>query len=268
MTGSGCLRFASLGSGSRGNALIIEAHATNSDVRPTRVLVDCGFSLREIAARLARHKLTPDDLDAILVTHEHSDHSAGVFKCARRHDIEVILTRGTLAAFPCDRGELPRLRAIDSHQAIIVGALTVQPFPVPHDAREPVQYVFSFGARKLGVLTDAGSVTPHMVEMLDGCEGLFLEFNHDVDMLAAGRYPQVLKQRILGRFGHLDNRQAESLLGQIDKSRLRHVVAAHLSEQNNTPDLVRTALERVLGDAGVAIRVANQDEGSEWCELS
>ena len=264
---SGCLRFASLGSGSRGNALVVEAAGADACERPTRVLLDCGFGPRELAARLARRGLAPGDLDAILVTHEHSDHSAGVFKNARRHDLEVILTRGTLAALPRDRGEAPRLRLIDGHAAFSVGALTIQPFPVPHDAREPVQYVFAAGARRLGVLTDAGSITPHMVNMLNGCEALFLECNHDVDMLAAGSYPRMLKQRILGRYGHLDNRLAATLLGRVDRTRLRHVVAAHLSEQNNTPQLARAALAAVLAGEAASIGVASQDEGSDWHEL-
>ncbi len=269
----GCrgLRFASLGSGSRGNALVVEALPDRGNEQPpTRVLLDCGFGPRELAARLARRGLAPEDLDAILVTHEHSDHSAGVFKCARRHDLEVILTRGTLAALPRDRAASgpPRLRLIDSHETFVIGNLTVQPFPVPHDAREPVQFVFSAGERRLGVLTDAGSITPHIVEMLGACEALFLECNHDVEMLAAGSYPRMLKQRILGRFGHLDNRSAATLLSRLDRSCLRHVVAAHLSEQNNTPQRARSALEAVLELAPVRIGVASQEDGSEWCEIA
>lgn len=255
------LRFASLGSGSRGNALVVESGSRN-----TRVLLDCGFGLRELAARLARLGLCADDLDAILVTHEHSDHSAGVFKCARRHGIEVILTHGTLAAMPRDRGSLPRLRVIDSHLPLTVGDLNIHPFPVPHDAREPVQFVFSDKGLRLGVLTDAGHVTPHMVEMLSGCAALVLECNHDLEMLESGPYPYHLKQRIRGRQGHLDNGMAADLLTRLDCTRLQHLVAAHLSEHNNTPQLARDALVKVLGCPFEWIDIATQDEGSSWRE--
>ena len=258
----GAMRFASLGSGSRGNALVVE-----SGSRATRVLLDCGFGPRELTMRLARLGLDAADFDAILVTHEHSDHSAGVFKCARRHDLEVILTHGTLVAMPHDRGEPPRVRVVDSHQPFAVGDLEIQPFPVPHDAREPVQFVFSDARRRLGVLTDAGCITPHIVEMLSGCEALFLECNHDVDMLSNSNYPRMLKQRILSRLGHLDNQLAASLLARLDRSRLQHVVAAHLSEQNNTPQLACAALAAALDCAPEWVGVASQNEGSAWREL-
>lgn len=259
------MRFASLGSGSRGNALVVEADAGGAK---TRVLLDCGFGPRELALRLARLGLTPDDLDGVLVTHEHSDHSAGVMKCARRHNLEVFLSHGTLATLPRDRGEPPLLRVIDSHQVFAIGALEVQPFPVPHDAREPVQFVFSDGRHHLGVLTDTGGATPHIVAMLDGCDALVLECNHDSAMLANGAYPRHLKQRIAGRFGHLDNQAAAELLAALDRSQLQHVVAAHLSEQNNTPLLARSALAGALGCAMEWIGIASQDEGCDWRELS
>jgi phosphoribosyl 1,2-cyclic phosphodiesterase len=254
------MRFASLGSGSRGNALVVESGNT-------RLLLDCGFGPRELQKRLARLGLAAADITAILVTHEHSDHSAGVFKNARRHDIEVILTHGTLAALPRDRGEPTRLRVIDSHQAFSVGDLHVQPFPVPHDAREPVQFAFSSGSHRLGVLTDAGYVTPHMVEMLNGCAALVLECNHDIEMLERSAYPYYLKQRIRGRYGHLDNNMAADLLAHVDRTHLQHLVAAHLSEQNNTPQLACAALAEVLGCTPEWIGVATQEEGFAWREL-
>ncbi len=259
------LRFASLGSGSRGNALVVEAR---SAAGTTRVLLDCGFGQRELKLRLARLGLEIKDLSAILVTHEHSDHSAGVFKAARRHGLEVLLTHGTLAAAPRERAELPALRVIDSQRGFSIGSLDIQPFPVPHDAREPVQYVFACGSLRLGVLTDTGHITPHVVDMLDGCDGLLLECNHDVDMLASGSYPRQLKQRIAGRYGHLGNHAAAGLLARLDCSRLQHLVAAHLSEQNNTPELARAALARALDCTADWVGVATQQDGCAWRELS
>jgi len=262
------VRFASLGSGSRGNALVVEAEAGG---RCTRVLLDCGFGPRELAQRLARLGLAANDLDAIVLTHEHSDHSAGVHACARRQQLDVFLTHGTLGALTSSgSGEiaaLSTLRVIASDAAFSVGDLQIMPFPVPHDAREPVQYVFSDGSHRLGVLTDAGVATPHMRAMLDGCDALVLECNHDQQLLARGTYPRPLKQRIAGPYGHLENAAAASLLATLDRSRLRHLVAAHLSQQNNTPLLARAALAAAGGYHPNWIVVASQEEGFSWLEL-
>ncbi len=252
------MRFASLGSGSRGNALVVEAGGT-------RLLVDCGFGPRNLSARLARVGLAPDDLDAILVTHEHSDHVGGVAAVARRFELDVFLSHGTLGGLALD-GLSPHV--IDSHTAFAIGDLEIHPFPVPHDAREPTQFVFSDGGRRLGVLTDAGCVTPYMVEILSLCDALVLECNHDAAMLAEGRYPTHLKRRIAGRFGHLDNAAAADLLGRIDHGRLRHVIAAHLSQENNKPALARAALAEVLGCEPDWVGVADQDCGCGWRDLA
>ena len=253
------MRFASLGSGSQGNALLVEAGNT-------RVLIDAGFGPREMSRRLGRLNLTGDDIDAVLVTHEHSDHIGGVFACARRFGWAVLLTHGTLAACR-DGGANERTTIIDSHEPLSVGDICVHPFPVPHDAREPVQFVLSDGARRLGVLTDAGHVTSHMVAMLDGCDALVLECNHDSEMLAQGSYPPALKRRIGGPWGHLDNSSAASLLSRIEHSCLRHIVAAHLSEENNRPALVQDVLSAALGCGQDWIGIATQDDGFAWRDL-
>lgn len=253
------IRFASLGSGSRGNALLVEAGST-------RVLLDCGFGLREAVRRLERLGVAPDSLSAILVTHEHGDHVGGVFRLARRHAIPVWLTHGTLAAL-AGREAAPALSVIDGHTTYAIGDLQILPYPVPHDAREPIQYVFSDGARRLGVLTDAGSLTPHLVSMLDACDALVLECNHDAAMLAASSYPPSLKRRIAGRLGHLDNAAAAALLQEIDCRRLQHVVAAHLSEENNRPALAVDALAGALSCAADWIGVADQEEGFGWRQI-
>jgi phosphoribosyl 1,2-cyclic phosphodiesterase len=251
------MRFASLGSGSRGNALVIESGAT-------RVLVDCGFGPRQLAARLGRLGLSAAQFDAILVTHEHSDHLSGVAACAQRDGLDVYLTHGTLAAM---KPTGPTVTVIDSHAVFTLGDLEVMPFPVPHDAREPAQFVFSDGRCRLGILTDAGCVTTHIVDMLSGCDALVLECNHDGDMLAGGHYPAHLKRRIAGRLGHLDNASAAGLLARLDRRRLQHVVAAHLSQDNNTPALARAALAEVLGCAPEWITVADQADGFGWRQI-
>ncbi len=253
------MRFASLGSGSRGNALLVESGRT-------RVLIDAGFGPREISRRLARLGVPESGVDAILVTHEHSDHVGGAFACSGRFGWKLLMTAGTRAG--C-RGYAADIETalIDSHASFEIGDLAIQPFPVPHDAREPVQFILTDGDSRLGVLTDAGHVTPHMVAMLDCSDALVLECNHDSSMLANGNYPFPLKQRIAGPLGHLDNAAAASLLARIDGSRLRHVIAAHLSEQNNTPTRARAALCGVLNCDADWIGVASQATGFDWREI-
>ncbi len=251
--------FASLGSGSAGNALLVESGGT-------RLMVDCGFGQRETARRLARLARTPEDLDGLLVTHEHGDHVGGVFPLARRHKLPVWLTYGTYVACESAAAGVD-VRIIDSLEPFAIGALEICPYPVPHDAREPVQFVFSDGAKRLGLLTDAGEITRHIREVLSGIDGLILECNHDAAMLALSNYPASLQRRIAGRLGHLENGAAASLVREIDTSKLQHVVAAHLSEQNNQPSLAARALANGLGWAEERIGVACQERGFAWRQL-
>lgn len=247
-----------LGSGSRGNATLIEAGGTT-------VLLDCGFSVAQVEQRLSRLGRRITDIDALIVTHEHGDHVGGVATLARAHGIPVWATAGTARA--SGLMEMPQWRVFDSHAAFTVGELEIVPFPVPHDAREPCQFVFGDGARRLGVLTDVGTITPHIVATLSGCDALMLECNHDLDLLVTGEYTPRLKQRVGGAHGHLNNGQAASLLAALDRSRLRHVVAAHLSEKNNRPELARRALAEAMGCEDEWIAVADQEQGLEWRAL-
>lgn len=249
------LKFASLGSGSRGNATLIA-------VNGTKVLIDCGFGVREATSRLQRLGCEPRELSAILLTHEHGDHCKGVGAFARKYATPVWCTRGTAMKLNC--GTLPELVYIDAEQTLTIGDLQVQPFTVPHDAREPCQFVIGDGEVRLGMLTDTGSITAHIETQLNGCDALILEANHDADMLAAGEYPPHLKQRVGGPFGHLSNAQAAELLTRMDCSRLQHLVAAHLSEKNNTMQHAVDSLSRALGCETHWIAVAEQDAGLDW----
>jgi phosphoribosyl 1,2-cyclic phosphodiesterase len=254
------MRFACLGSGSEGNALVVETGAT-------RILLDCGFGLRETATRLARLELSPSDLSAIIVTHEHSDHIGGVTRLAAKHALPVWLSHGT-CAFLRNLDQVPeKCHLFDTHSCFAIGDLLIQPFPVPHDAREPAQFVFSNGSLRLGVLTDTGTSTPHIEATLTGCDALLLECNHDTDMLARGPYPPSLKRRVGGNYGHLDNEAAAALLRHIDTRRLQHIVAGHLSRKNNLPDLARSALAGALSCSDDWIGIADQDAGLDWREI-
>jgi phosphoribosyl 1,2-cyclic phosphodiesterase len=259
------LRFASLASGSKGNCLVAEAREAAS---ATRVLIDCGLNLRDTERRLARLGLRPSDIAGVLVTHEHGDHAHGVFDFAAAHNITVYLTYGTMAAMK-DEGKVTegvRMVFVNGRELFFIEGMQVAPFTVPHDAREPVQYVLSDGDRKLGVLTDIGVPTAHVAQVLSGLHALVLETNYDRDMLWNGAYPHWLKQRIAGPFGHLDNEDSGRLLGALDCSRLKHLIGAHLSESNNRPDLARAALARGLGCEQSWIGLASQDSGFDWRE--
>jgi phosphoribosyl 1,2-cyclic phosphodiesterase len=255
-------RFASIGSGSKGNCLVAEAGGT-------RVLVDCGLSPRETEKRLARIGLAPSDIAGILVTHEHDDHAGQAYAFAAQHKLAVWLTWGTQAAL-VDAGKQAgevQTRTIDGRTSFAIGGVQVQPYTVPHDAREPVQFVLSDGAFRLGVLTDIGASTAHVEATLSGCDALVLECNHDLDMIWGGGYPKWLKERITGPFGHLSNLQAGRLLAALDRSKLKHVLAAHLSAHNNKPELAREALAHAMGCAAEWIGLSTQDEGFAWREL-
>lgn len=253
------MRFASLGSGSRGNATLVEAGGT-------RVLIDCGFAAREAERRLDRLGVDASTLDAIVVTHEHGDHIRGVGALSRRFGIPTWMTSGTYNRSDC--GDLARLHLFNSHgQRLRIGDFDVFPYPVPHDAREPCQFVVRGGGSRLGLLTDAGAVTQHIVATLRDCDALVLECNHDARMLREGPYPPRLQARVGGDLGHLGNHQAAGLLRRLDHGRLRHVVAAHLSEKNNTPELAREALLTAAPTLEERLSLGYQGMPSGWLEL-
>lgn len=255
------LRFASLGSGSKGNGTLVEGGGTS-------VLIDCGFSVREAEKRLARLGRSAGDIHAILVTHEHGDHVRGVFPLARKYSLPVVMTHGTARAVGhLSEGAMhERVRLIVPHQAFTVSSLQIMPVAVPHDAREPVQFVISHGGRKVGVLTDLGSVSQSVVECFDGCDGLLLEANHDPGMLLYGSYPPALKERVGGPWGHLSNQQSASLLSIIERRKIQSLVLGHISLQNNTPERVAEAVAPYTGDIQKVIH-ACQEQGFPWQEI-
>ena len=255
------MRFASLGSGSEGNGLLIAAGQT-------RVLMDCGFGLQDTLTRLARLDVLPEQLNGIVVTHEHGDHISGVSKLARKFNLPVWLTHGTLRSQTKTFSGITHINEIDPHLAFAIDDVEIIPYPVPHDAAEPVQFVFSDGVRRLGVLTDTGCSTAHIEQTLSGCDALVLECNHDADILMNGDYPSSLKRRVGGRFGHLNNQEAAGILSRLDISKLQHLIAAHLSRKNNTSALAIQALSVAAGCEESWVGVATQEEGFTWREIS
>lgn len=256
------MRFSSLGSGSKGNGTLVAAG-------DTLLLIDCGFTVRDTEQRLARLNVRPEDLSAVLVTHEHGDHIRGVGALARRYNTPVYATFGSRAAVLEGRNGLHGcdVTEIRPERAFVVGEIECLPVPVPHDAREPCQYIFRYQDAVLGVLTDLGSLTPHVVESYAECDGMVLECNHDPQLLLNGPYPVSLKRRVGGPYGHLSNEQAAALLRQCNIDRLQHLVLSHLSEQNNTPDHASRAITEVMDAGHGRIKVADQTKGFDWLEL-
>ncbi len=253
-------RFASLGSGSRGNATLVQS----SD---TALLIDCGFPAREMIQRCEQLDFDPAALDAILVTHEHGDHMRGVGPVARRLGLPVWMTHGTGRANGF--GKLAQLRLFSSHDpAFTIGDIEVRPVAVPHDAHDPTQFVLTHAGLSLGLLTDLGCLTPHIIQAYAGVDALLLECNHDLKMLAGGPYPPRLQARVGGNYGHLNNLQAAELLRRIDLHRLRHLVAGHLSEKNNNPGLAMDCLLEVDDSVQHCLSLLRQDQVSDWFYIS
>jgi phosphoribosyl 1,2-cyclic phosphodiesterase len=258
------LRFTSLASGSSGNATLVEA-CSGEDERPTRLLVDCGLTLRRLTAAMAERGCTPADLDAVFVTHEHSDHLGGVLALQRRHATPVWSSAGTWATAMARAGDTAAAaNTARDGVAITIGALTLLPFTVPHDAAEPLQLVCRAGDARMGLVTDLGEPNDAVARALQGCDMLLLECNHDRAMLDQGPYPAWLKRRIGGASGHLANEQSASLLDACRHRGLRHVVAAHLSRHNNAPALALAALQSALPDDRTTLHVADGDSGCAW----
>ena len=259
------LRFKNLGSGSSGNATLVQASGT----RTARLLVDCGLGFKQLSSRLAQALLEEQALDAIFITHEHSDHIGCARQFALQHRVPVWMSRGTYEAVGSpDFDGLLNLTA--DGQTIDLGELQITPFTVPHDAREPLQLTCSDGQFKLGVLTDLGHATAHVLAHLAGCHALLLECNHDPDLLAKSTYPAFLKKRVGGPYGHLSNEAAADIARAIAHPGLVKVVAAHLSAQNNRPALALSAL--TAADAplwgGPELLVADPLNGTDWVQVS
>ena len=257
------MKVISLGSGSKGNCFVAVSHV---DGKRSAVMFDCGFGIRIIHRRLARAKLVPEDLSAIFVTHEHGDHAKGIVPLAKRYGIPVWMSYGTFMGIQQDFADVD-LNICKDGDCIAVGSVKVTAFSTSHDVSEPLQYHVTDGVFKAGMLTDTGCVTKHIKKHLDGCHVLFLECNYDEEMLRYSDYPVDIKRRIRGIHGHLSNDDAAAFLMDVDSSCLKAVVASHISQNNNAPELARKAMEEVAHPHCIQVIVADQEMGTDWIEL-
>ncbi|MDM5148086.1 MBL fold metallo-hydrolase [Candidatus Persebacteraceae bacterium Df01] len=249
------MRFCCLGSGSGGNAYVVEH--TN-----TTLLVDCGFSLTDLKKRLAARFLSLSEITAVIISHEHGDHVKCLNFLLKETVKPVYMTAGTAQAISFN-GNWTRLQA---GTITSIGDLQLLPVTVPHDAAEPVQFVFDNGSQRLGLFTDLGHVTTAVRNACHNLHALIVEYNYAADLLAANhRYPQRTKARIAGRLGHLENSATAELISQIQHPQLKHVVAAHLSAHNNTKTRVIQSLSAVAN--GIATHIADQQEGVGWLNI-
>ena len=256
------LRFKSLGSGSSGNATLVQAVGP----RPFRLLVDCGLGLRQLSYRLDEAGLRPDDIHAVFITHEHGDHIGCARSLSLRYRIPVWMSHGTHAALGAPDFD-GLLQTVRDGEPIALGGLQLTPFTVPHDAREPLQLTCTDGSAKLGILTDLGHATVHVLAHLKACDAVLLECNHDSELLSQSGYPPFLKQRVGGQHGHLSNVAAGNIASAVAHSGLKHLVAAHLSAQNNRPDLAQAAMCQALHCQRDDIEVADAVSGTPWLQV-
>ena len=248
------MRLVPLASGSKGNAALLEFGST-------RLLLDAGLSAKRLAVRLGEVGVAPRDISAVLLSHEHEDHTRGAELFSRRHGAPVACCWQTLEAMDRSPAHFTEWMSFNPGETFDVGDVKVLPFPVPHDAAKPVGFVIEGEGIRVGMVTDLGHATTLVLERLRGCEVLMIESNHDDQMLIDGPYPWHLKQRVSGRLGHLSNREAAEMLRHTAAENCRAVVLTHLSEKNNTPTLARQAAAGVLasnGNGRVEMRVASQ----------
>ncbi|WP_196137679.1 MBL fold metallo-hydrolase [Aliikangiella sp. G2MR2-5] len=251
--------FTSLGSGSKGNATLVRSERSH-------LLIDSGFSCRELEIRLSKRNTEPESVKAILVTHEHSDHMKGVATFANKYEIPVYMSRGTSLHHLAEK--INNIKIISCHKKFSIDDFEITPVTVPHDAREACQFIVESNNLRLGILTDLGHITRHIESSYYRLDGLMLEFNHDVQLLQSGSYPRKLKARVGGQLGHLNNTQAVGFLTKERIAGLKKLVAVHLSEENNSRTIVQSLLESVNVSNNSSYTIASQETGFDWLSLT
>jgi len=259
--GEALIQFSLLGSGSSGNALLIKTDRT-------KILVDCGLSYRQLRLRSAEVGESIEDLDGVLVTHEHSDHVNGIGVLTRKQKTPVFMTRGTYHNLPKNLGLLEGIECFEPGETVSIGDIEAASFSVAHDAADPVSYVLRSNGTKLGIAADLGHATALVKQRLTGAHGLILESNYCPDMLRDSSYPFQVQQRINSSSGHLSNRDMSSLLAHVAHDELQQVVLIHISDENNTHDLAKNMAVQALGVRTVPVNVAPQDRPTKLFEVS
>lgn len=249
-----------LASGSKGNAIFISDGSSS-------ILIDAGLSGIEIERRLKSRGLSPENLDAILVSHEHADHIHGVGVLSRRFDLPVYISGKTEKAAASHLGDIRDVRNFECGSTFMIENLTIHPFSLSHDAEDAAGFTVKLDSKKIGIATDLGIATGMVKTHLKECALLILEANHDPIMLEKGPYPWPLKQRIKGRTGHLSNEATQILLQELQHDRLEHVILAHLSEINNTPQKAVSVVETALKSCNTILHVASQDNCSDLLQI-
>lgn len=234
-------KFCSLVSGSSGNALYLEH-------KDTKILIDCGISCARICEALKSIDVCPAEIDGIVVTHEHSDHVSGVRVFTNKFGVKTYSSAGTLDKINCFCGE-----QVKAGETFEIGDIAVKPFDIPHDATQPFGYSFILGNKKISVATDMGKIDLEVAENIRGSEFVFIEANHDTEMLITGPYPYYLKERIRGREGHLSNDQCASLAISLARTGTEKFVLGHLSNTNNTPEIAKKTVKSALEKEGFKV---------------
>lgn len=240
------LEFTTIASGSSGNCVYV-------GTENTKILIDAGLSGIKTEKALKEINISPENLDAIFVTHEHTDHIEGVGVLSRRYNLPIYATEGTWENMSGKIGEISskNKNIVYPYENIILNDLCLNPFSIPHDAKQPVAYTIKWNNKKIAIATDMGHITKDIIENLRYCDALILESNHDINMLKNGPYPPQLKTRVLGKFGHICNEISGKLLACIMNNNLKNVFLAHISKENNTPDLAYITVKNILEEFGI-----------------
>lgn len=255
------LKFSVLGSGSSGNASFVEGDNAS-------VLVDCGFSYANLKRRIESIGRSLDEIEAVFITHEHTDHIGGLRRFLQFHPVPVFLTRGTYEVVAEMITQRELVEIIEPGEYLSFGGLKIYSYSVTHDANEPVNYVFEQNGCRLGFATDCGYPSKLMMAKLKGCRGIVVESNYCPEMLMTGPYPFQIKQRIKSNYGHLSNFQMAELLKNIVDDNLKIVVVGHISENNNHVEKVRGILSRILSERNIEICISTQDTPTPLLNLS
>jgi len=253
------MKFCSLGSGSSGNSYLVSKNNTN-------ILVDCGFSITELENRMSKREIKPSEMTAIFLTHEHDDHSKGAFVFAKKYNKPIYLTYGTLKMCQkrIKKSYNLSINIISPLDTLELNDFMIHVIPVPHDAREPVQFKFESEEKTLAIITDLGFGNKELINSIQQINALILESNHDENLLRQSRYPKNLKDRIRGNYGHLSNEGSLEILKKLNLDNLKWLGAAHLSKENNSPDLVKDLWKKVFEDK---INIIDPDFGLPWVSI-